>query len=73
MAWMKGRLVDKDGRTVNVGDDVVDFRGNMARVTGWDSPRHAGSTGRVCVREDDGGEREYFPSVYGLRIEVEED
>lgn len=71
MAWMKGRLVDKDGRTVNVGDHVVDFRGESARVTGWDSPRHPGSTGRVAVRVGGGGEREYFPSVYGLRIEEE--
>lgn len=74
MTWMKGRLIDmRTGRVIRVGDDVADFRGELARVTGWDSPRHPGSSGRVTVRTDDGPEREYYPSVFNLRIATDEE
>lgn len=60
------RLIHTDGTPVKEGDTVTDFRGDTATVTGWQVPRHEGSTGRVYVRE---GETTgaYFPSVYGLK------
>ena len=63
------RLVDKNGKEIKVGDEVVDFRGDKAVVTGWLKPKHAGSTGRVSVKEDGGFTMDYFPSVYDLHWE----
>lgn len=63
------RLVDKNGKEIKVGDEVVDFRGDKAVVTGWIKPKHPGSTGRVSVKEDGGFTMDYFPSVYDLHWE----
>lgn len=63
------RLFTKEGKLVEVGDILTDFRGNKAKVMGWALPRHPGSTGRVHVIYEDNkqwGERELFPSVFGL-------
>lgn len=62
-------LVDKNGKEIKVGDEVVDFRGDRAVVTGWLKPTHPGSTGRVSVKEDGGFTMDYFPSVYDLHWE----
>lgn len=64
-------LVDKQGRRINKGDEVIDFRGDKAKVTGWQAPTHAGSTGRVYVVEPGSSERGYFPSVYNLEWKYE--
>jgi len=64
------RLIkETTGVEVNTGDIVHDFRGKAAYVTGWATPRHSGSTGRVYVKEmnDQGFTGEYYPSVYGLK------
>lgn len=63
--YMNGRLVDSDGRTLNVGDKVKDFRNDEHVIEGWSSPRHSSSTGRVHTNKGT-----FFPSVVYARIEV---
>jgi hypothetical protein len=72
--WMlvfdKSEESNLDESEVNVGDTVVDFRGDRATVTGGEPPKHEGSTGRV---ETDDGEYKHwvYPSVYDLKwVEV---
>lgn len=57
------------GQPIKTGDVVHDFRGKAAYVTGWALPKHSGSTGRVYVKEmtERGADREFYPSVYGLK------
>lgn len=45
------RLIDEAGHDINVGDTVVDFRGNKHMVLGWTPGSHAGSTGSVTVAD----------------------
>ena len=64
------RLIrEKTGQEIKTGEVVHDFRGGAAYVTGWRAPQHAGSTGRVYVKEmtERGADREFYPSVYGLK------
>jgi hypothetical protein len=64
------RLIkESTGIEVKSGDVAHDFRGEAAIVTGWQEPRHSGSTGRVYVKEmgDKGFTGEYYPSVYGMK------
>jgi len=63
---------EKTKQPVKTGDVVHDFRGRPAFVTGWATPRHGGSTGRVYVKimSDHALDAEYYPSVYGLKWEV---
>lgn len=68
---MTRRLFHSDGRQVEVGDSVTGFRGEHATVVGWQEPRHAGSTGRVYVREGT-YESSYYPSVYNLKWKEQE-
>lgn len=56
-------LVHKDGKAVHIGDEVRDFRNDIAHIQGGRPPHHAGSTGRVWTTDNS---REFFPSVYGL-------
>lgn len=65
------KLINQQGHTVNVGDIVHDFRGKAAIVTGWQAPRHSGSTGRVNIKEMDerGLSASYYPGVYDLAWE----
>jgi len=60
------RLVhDATHLDVAEGDEVTDFRGDKAVVTGWDKPRHAGSTGRIYVRGYDHDYIQgYYPGVF---------
>ena len=60
---------EKTKQPVKTGDVVHDFRGKAAFVTGWREPQHAGSTGRVYVKEmsDRAFSGEYYPSVYSLK------
>ena len=50
---------------VKCGDIAHTFRGEPVVVTGWQEPRHEGSTGRVYVRDmsERGFEQGYYPSV----------
>ena len=60
-------LVNKQGTEVKRGDKAVDFRGEAHVVTGWQEPRHGGSTGRVLVKPLGGKfESEFFPSVFDM-------
>ncbi len=56
---------DSTGRPVEIGELLTDFRGDTAYLTGIETPRHAGSTGRVRVQVGTWS-REYFPGVYNL-------
>lgn len=60
---------EKTGEQINTGEVVHCFKGKAAIVTGWEPPRHEGSTGRVYVKEmkEGGFEMGYYPSVYGLK------
>ena len=62
-------IYETTGKEVQSGDIAHDFRGDAAVITGWQEPRHAGSTGRVYVREmnDQAFEGAYYPSVYGMK------
>lgn len=71
------RLVRNDGRPVNRGELVTDFRGEVWFVAGWAPPRHSGSTGRVYCSAVAGSdeeavtlEHEWFPSVVNLHWEL---
>ncbi len=57
---------DKTGKPVKVGDKLVS-RGERFIVTGWELPRHAGSSGRVNVKSVKAGwSQQYFPHVFDL-------
>lgn len=56
-------ISDKDGHVIEVGEQLVDFRGETWTVTGWREPLHDGSTGRIYV-EQAGSHREFFPGVF---------
>ncbi len=55
----------KNQQPVNYGDVTRTFRGNVVLVEGWAEPKHAGSTGRVYLKEmeEHGCSGEYYPSV----------
>jgi hypothetical protein len=57
-----GHLGTKDGKPVNEGAEVRDFRGAWGVVTGGVPPHKDGSTGKIEV---DGAL--YYPTVYGCR------
>lgn len=66
------RLVNKEnGKLIEVGDEVISFRGEKAIVKGWQAPAYEGKSGRVYVKEilEDGKEFEmgYYPEVFGLK------
>ena len=61
------KLYHKNGKEVKVGDEVVDFRGEKAIVVSTILPKHEGSSGRVCVKQEgENWERCYYPSVFDL-------
>jgi hypothetical protein len=67
------RLVDRaTGNPVQIGDTLVDFHGDTARLTAIREPHDPRSTGRVVVREG-AHTREYFPGVFGLIWEGRDD
>ena len=65
---MGGKLIDKSGKEVNVGDKVTSFRGEIATVQGWTKPLHSASTGRIHVQWHDGLTASYYPSVFDCII-----
>jgi hypothetical protein len=52
------------GKPVEVGQKLIDFRGDEATVTGMEEPRHLGSTGRIHVWLPQGYHAAYYPNVY---------
>lgn len=64
----KRRLMHMNGKPVRVGEQVVDFRGEEAIVTGWSQT----GRNRVSVKWVDGGATgEYFSSVFDMHWEDE--
>ncbi len=62
------------GSAVQVGDEVLTFRGEEVTVLGISKPTHAASTGRVTVGDEDSNwTMEYFPSVIGAEWVERED
>jgi hypothetical protein len=64
------KLVDEAGNDVEIGQEITNFRGEKAIVTGGQAPRTPDSTGRVTVtsaKPDEDWQMAYYPSVYNLR------
>lgn len=62
-------LVDNEGKLVELGTKIKCFRGEEHTLLGYDPPRKgSASTGRVIVKTQNGMTREYFPSVFDLKI-----
>ncbi len=61
-------LKHPDGRTVKEGDEAKTFRGELVVITGWQQPRHEGSSGRVNVtfKNSPGSTRVFYPGVCNL-------
>jgi hypothetical protein len=65
---------DEIGLPIKIGDPVVTFRGEPARLLDWEPPRHSSSSGRAYIKMTaDGYEHGYFPSVIGAKIVRVED
>ena len=62
-------IYESTGKEVQSGDIAHTFRGEPVVVTGWQEPRHAGSTGRVyCKSMDESGwDNSWYPSVIGAK------
>ncbi len=60
-------IYETTGKEVQSGDIAHTFRGEAVIVTGWQEPRHAGSTGRVyCQSMDESKwQNSWYPSVIG--------
>lgn len=61
------KLIGPDEQIIALGAEVADFRGQRWTLTDWSAPRHAGSTGRVYLK-DGNEQREFFPSVINAKI-----
>lgn len=69
---MVSKLIHDDGHEIQVGDEVIDFRGNKLIVCSWKEGQTPESTGRVYVKEANSDwEQGYFPSVIDAHIVVE--
>ena len=65
----KFKLVKSDdGSEVVSGQRVQTFRGELVVVESFRDPQHAGSTGKVWVRNAIGSNMEFYPSVIGCKI-----
>jgi hypothetical protein len=68
---MKCKLIEEaSGNEVKPGMTVLNFRNEIYKVTGFLSPQHVGSTGRVLVVSCDENTKEqmFYPNVFGLKI-----
>ena len=68
---MKHKLVEeKTGKEVKPGMRVLSFKDEIFEVTGFQTPYHVGSTGRVLVKActPDAEEQAFYPQVFGLKI-----
>jgi hypothetical protein len=66
------------GAEVKPGMRVLGMNKEIYEVVGFRLPQHSASTGRVMVKKPGtkvlpGHEREFYPSVFGLKIEELED
>lgn len=69
MANAQDYIVVKDGARIAIGDTVKDARGHAVILSGFQPPRHEGSTGRVDLRAtDDVYLGSFYPSVVGAAI-----
>jgi hypothetical protein len=62
-------IYEDTNEPVNTGDIARTFRGEPVIVTGWQEPRHSGSTGRVHVQSMDESKwhQSFYPSVCGMK------
>jgi hypothetical protein len=62
---------ESDGTEPNLGDVIIDFRGDPAILAGAREPHKPGSTGRVYVRpmrsNPEHPTAEFYPSVFDLK------
>ena len=70
MANAQDFIIVKDGQRIAIGDTVKDSRGTKVILSGFQPPRHAGSTGRVDLRShsDNVYLGQFYPSVIGAAI-----
>lgn len=67
-------LYHKDGRPVQYGERVVDFRGDLDRIVGGRPPHRPGTTGHIYTRMPDVAQAsEFYPGVFDLEWRVEVD
>lgn len=60
---------ENTGDVVNVGDEIVSFRGELADFAGVVKLPEGASEGRIAVHWHEAGVRAYYyPSVFGLKI-----
>jgi len=60
---------EKTGKEATKNMQVRTFRGELCKLTGWEEPHKASSTGRIYIREKGAtADRAYFPGVCGLRF-----
>lgn len=69
---MISRLLNKKGQEVLVGDKVLygPKGDNEWTIQGHAAPHKPSSSGRVYVTDAAGRQREFFPTVFDLRIET---
>jgi len=62
-------IYETTGKPVNVGDIAHTFRGEAVIITGWQEPRHEGSTGRIYTQSTDESrwQNAWYPSVCGMK------
>ena len=62
-------VYETTGKPVKTGDIAHTFRGEAVIVTGWQEPRHEGSTGRVYCQSTDESKwnDSWYPSVIGAK------
>ncbi len=70
MARNRLRAVSIDtGEPVEIGDNVVSFRGERGVLASLDRPEGPGHSGKVTVRVGlDAVERQHYDGVWGLRV-----
>lgn len=62
-------LKSASGARLNIGDKVVDFRGDECVIVGWTAPRTPESTGRVMLSYGGGPGHDYYPGVINAHLE----
>ncbi len=63
------KLIANNVRTLAIGGTVETFRGVTYILTGWEYPRHSGSTGRVYIQADNSDcPLAAYPSVIGAKF-----
>jgi hypothetical protein len=69
MANAQDYIVVKNGKQLAIGDTVKDYCGNDVILSGFQPPRHEGSTGRVDLRASINVYLgSFYPSVVGAAI-----